>query len=76
MIYWLLQLYNDVNLLSIPSGGSSTKYALKLLKVLFTDEEMANGMIGPVNRAKTPGKVELDEEKVSLFKSKFLQLQY
>ena len=32
---------------------------------------MANGMTGPVNRAKTPGKVELDEEKVSLFKSKF-----
>ena len=68
--FWLLQLYNDVNLLAIPSTGVPTKYALKVFKVLFTDEEMETGMIGPVNRAITPGKVELDEE-VSLFKVSF-----
>ena len=65
--FWLLQLlYNDVNLLAIPSRGVPTKYALKVFKVLFTNEEKATGMIGAI----TPGKVELDEE-VSLFKVSF-----
>ena len=46
------QIYNDVDLLSLQSGGDIKKYALKVFAVLFTLNEMVNGMIGPNGQGK------------------------
>lgn len=70
-IFFLFQIYNGTNLLAISSGGEIKKYALKIFKVLFTEEEMVQGMVGPIQRAKTGGKVLLDESRVSLLKREY-----
>lgn len=62
-------IYQHTDLLSISSGGDIKKYALKVFSVLFTEDEMAYGAIGPMERIRTEGKVLLDEERVALMKS-------
>ena len=46
-----------------------TKFALKVSRVLFTDDEIINGMVGPIDRVKTKGKKILHESRVDLLKS-------
>ena len=65
-------MYNETNLLLLPSGGDLKKYALKVFANLFSLEEMANGIVEPA-RGKATGKVELDPYRVDLLKSKPMQ---
>ena len=62
-------MYNETNLLLLPSGGDLKNYALKVFANLFSLEEMANGIVEPA-RGKATGKVELDPYRVDLLKSK------
>ena len=64
-------MYNETNLLLLPSGGDIKKYALKILANLFTTEEMAGGIVES-SREKATCKVELDPTRVDLLKSKLL----
>ena len=63
-------MYNETNLLLLPSGGNK-KYALKVLASLFTTEEMEGGIVEP-SREKASGKVELDPTRVNLLKRKLV----
>ncbi|KXJ10005.1 hypothetical protein AC249_AIPGENE17298 [Exaiptasia diaphana] len=61
-------MHEGFNLLSISSGGDPRKYGLKVFSQLFSKSEMSNGMVGPLDRAKTRGKVELDGSRIELLK--------
>ena len=62
-------MYNETNLLLLPSGGDLKKNALKVFANLFSLEGMANGIVEPA-RGKATAKVELDPYRVDLLKSK------
>ncbi|XP_078368480.1 uncharacterized protein LOC144652310 [Oculina patagonica] len=59
-------MYNDTNLLSLPSGGDVEKYDLKVMSNLFTTEKMANGIVEKGSKAST--EPELDSNRVNLLK--------
>lgn len=64
-------MYNETNLLRLPSGGDIKKYGLKVFANLFTTEEMVKGIVEP-SRGKATSRVELDPTQVDLLKSKLI----
>lgn len=58
------------DLLGIPSGGDIKKYALRVFKALFSQEEMAEGAGGPIECIRIQEKVQVNEERVVLIKHK------
>ena len=64
-----LQVYNGVNLLEeFGPPKDPKKYALRLMGILFTSDEMVGGVVGP--RKVNSQKDELDPVRVDLLKGK------
>jgi len=60
-------VYNNIDLLALKAPSKEpTRYATKVAGVLFTREELLNGMIPPLSHTGT--KVEFDKEKVALLR--------
>ena len=57
-------MYNDINLLSVPSGGEVKKIALKVFGQVFTMEEIAAGIDEP-SREKASNRPELDTTRTN-----------
>jgi succinyl-CoA synthetase beta subunit len=65
-------MYQHHNLLAISSGGDVKKYALKVFGLLFTTDELANGIVDPARESS--GKIQLDVERTNLLKGIYAPL--
>jgi len=61
-------MWKDKNLLDLPAD-SETKFITGLMETMFTLEERLTGIIGPI--VKNSLKIELDQERVDLFKGRY-----
>ena len=66
------KVYNGIDLLNLKAPPKEpTRYATKVVGVLFTKEELLTGMVPPVNEKY--GRTAPDSEKILLLKSKYYQ---
>lgn len=70
LTFHVFQMYNDTNLLLLPSGGN-IKICSEIMACLFTTDEMAGGIVEP-SREKATDKAELDPTRINLLKGMLL----
>ena len=63
-------MYNGTNLLAIPEHLPN-RYVNACMKILFTQEELANGFIIYGNKKSKTKRTQLDRDRIELLKSKF-----